>query len=49
MKIAHRDIKLANIYIDENYDVKLADLGFAKMIGEDLLTSYAGTPLNMAP
>lgn len=49
--IAHRDIKPANILITDDFEVKLADLGFAKAVHqeEDYLKSYAGTPLIMAP
>jgi serine/threonine protein kinase len=49
--IAHRDIKLANILITDGFEVKLADLGFAKAVhhDEDFLKSYAGTPVIMAP
>jgi serine/threonine protein kinase len=50
MNIAHRDIKLANILVNDEFEIKLADLGFAKVSqGEDVLKSYAGTPLIMAP
>lgn len=29
-KIVHRDLKLANILINDSYDFKLADFGFSK-------------------
>lgn len=29
--------------------IKLADFGFAKLLGDDLLESYCGTPITMAP
>lgn len=32
----------------ENFVVKIADLGFARE-AEDMMESYCGTPLNMAP
>ena len=47
--IMHRDFKLPNI-LKHNGVIKIADFGFAKMLGEQ---SYAktmlGSPLNMAP
>lgn len=47
-QIMHRDLKLANILLDENNDVFLADYGFCKSIA---LTefSYVGTPVHIAP
>lgn len=50
-KIVHRDIKLANVLINEKFEIKLADFGFAKLLDDNsqLLESYCGTPLTMAP
>ncbi|CAD8084356.1 unnamed protein product [Paramecium primaurelia] len=48
--IVHRDLKLANILINEQMQIKLGDFGFAKsLINTDLLESYCGTPITMAP
>ena len=33
IKVIHRDIKLANILINDNV-LKIADLGFAKQLGD---------------
>ncbi len=49
-KIAHRDLKLANILINEKYEIKLADFGLSKSYeDEDMLNTICGTPLTMAP
>ncbi|KAH7388429.1 hypothetical protein KP509_16G075000 [Ceratopteris richardii] len=45
----HRDIKCANILVDVSGQVKLADFGIAKQVGESLVSSVKGTPLYMAP
>ena len=45
----HRDFKLANILKHEG-NIKIADFGFAKLLGSDNMTStMLGSPLNMAP
>ena len=45
----HRDFKLANILLNKG-KIKIADFGFAKLLGNDNMTStMLGSPLNMAP
>jgi serine/threonine-protein kinase ULK2 len=45
----HRDFKLANI-LKHNGNIKIADFGFAKLLGkDDWTTTMLGSPLNMAP
>lgn len=45
-KIMHRDVKLANIFLNDDV-VIIGDFGFAKM-GETAFTNL-GTPVTMAP
>ena len=50
--VAHRDIKLENIFLDENVIPKVADFGLAKAFAGDnaeLLTTKLGTKNYMAP
>ena len=45
----HRDFKLANI-LKHDGNIKIADFGFAKLLGEeDYTNTMLGSPLNMAP
>lgn len=48
-KVAHRDLKLENILINDNLDLKFADFGFACYKNIDCLKSYRGTFTYMAP
>ena len=48
-RVVHRDLKLENILIDDNLNLKLADFGFAVYKNIDTLNSYRGTMTYMAP
>lgn len=45
----HKDIKLENILVDSNFDVKLIDFGFSHRISEGELNEYLGTKPYSAP
>ena len=49
MKVAHRDLKLENILVDNDLSLKIADFGYAAFNKVDALSSYRGTFTYMAP
>ena len=46
-KIMHRDIKLANLFLQDD-KIVIGDFGFAKQ-GVDVTKTKLGTPITMAP
>lgn len=53
-QVTHRDMKPENILLvsqdEENFDIKIADLGFAQKFDKETgLDLVLGTPLYMAP
>ncbi|XP_006346260.1 mitogen-activated protein kinase kinase kinase 2-like [Solanum tuberosum] len=47
--IVHCDVKGQNILIGENGDIKIADLGCAKLLRDEKNSGFSGTPAFMAP
>ncbi len=49
LKIIHRDLKLANIFLFKNGDVKMGDLNVSKVLKKGLLNTQTGTPYYASP
>lgn len=47
--IVHCDVKGQNVLVDENGDIKIADLGCGKFLGDGKNSGFSGTPAFMAP
>lgn len=48
-RVVHRDLKLSNILVTADFEIKLADFGFARTQEDEYFRSVVGTPLTMAP
>ena len=47
-QVAHLDLKLENILVDSNMDIKITDFGFSS-VGPSYVDAYGGTKAYMAP
>ena len=50
-KVLHRDLKPGNVLFDEYGNVRLADFGLSRMMGDESVFAYThvGTPYYMSP
>ena len=50
LKILHRDLKTANIFLTKNLDIKIGDLGVAKILTQtNFAKTFIGTPYYLSP
>ncbi|CAD8188611.1 unnamed protein product [Paramecium octaurelia] len=49
LKILHRDLKSANVFLYQNGDVKLGDMNVSKVAKKGLLYTQTGTPFYASP
>jgi serine/threonine-protein kinase len=47
--ILHRDLKPANVFLDANWEIRIADFGRSRVLSESGMTAACGTPLTQAP
>ena len=49
LKIAHRDLKLANILLGKGLVPKICDFGFSNYHDGNIMDTFCGTAVTMAP
>ena len=49
MKILHRDLKCANVFLNQDGTVKLGDLNVSKVAKQGLVQTQTGTPYYASP
>lgn len=49
LKIVHRDIKCANLFLNKQGELKLGDLNVSKLVKNGMLKTQTGTPYYASP